>query len=151
MGAFSNLGEFSDNQSLVGSAASDQTIDLAKTTPRIGVGVPIYLCVRVGAAFATCTSYAFALQGDTDSGGSPSGSWGTTYFTRTVLLADLTAGAWIFRIGLPYETVLRHLRVYYTEAGSTENAGTVDAWLDLKPPSDIGNLAQVWVSPVGNP
>jgi len=152
MGAHSNLGVFSDAQALVASAASTYTLNLNRTTPRIGVGVPIYLCVRVGAAFTVCTNYTFALQGDADDGsGDPAGVWGTTFFQRTVVLASLTAGAWIFRIALPYEAIIRHIRLYYTETGSTEATGTVDAWLDLMPQSDIGQKAQVWASPVGNP
>ena len=148
MGAFSNLGEFSDAQALVASAASTNTIDLATTRQQIGVGVPIYICIRVAAAFTDATSYAFQLENDS-----------TVAFTSAVVfplraaivIASLTAGTWVYRGTIPYECSERHIRLYYTEAGSTETAGTIDAWLDTKPPSDIGANAQVWASPVGNP
>lgn len=150
MGAHSNLGVFSNAQALVATAASTNTIDLAKTTPQIGVGKEIYLVVRVGTAFTTCTNYAFALEGDVDDGdGDPSGSWATTYFSKTVVLAKLIAGAFVFRMAIPYEVNIRHLRVKYTETGSTEATGTVDAYLEDRPASDHG--VQVVVSPVGQP
>lgn len=148
--SFSNLGVFSDNQSLVASAASTNSVDLATTRQQIGAGVPVYICIRVGTAFAAATSYQFDLQNADDvnfSGGDL-----VTYPLRgAIAIASLSAGAWVYRGPIPYECSKRHIQLYYTEAGSTENAGTVDAWLSLKPPTDYGANAQVWVSPVGNP
>jgi hypothetical protein len=146
--SFSNLGVFSDNQSLVASAASTNTIDMATTRQQIGAGVPIYICIRVGAAFTVATSYAFDLQTDSTAA---FGSAATFPLRAAIAIASLTAGAWVYRAPFPYEATERHVRLYYTEAGSTESTGTVDAWLSLKPPTDYGANAQVWVSPVGNP
>jgi hypothetical protein len=148
MGAFSNLGEFSDAQALVASAASTNTIDLATTRQQIGVGVPIYICIRVGTAFTTSTSYAFQLEMDSTVA---FGSAAVFPLRNTIAIASLTAGAWVYRNAIPYECTERHIRLYYTETGSAESTGTIDAWLDLSPRSDFGANAQVWSSPVGDP
>ena len=150
MGAFSNLGEFSDNQELVASVKSTNSIDLATTRQQLGVGVPIYICIRVGAAFTVATSYAFKLQNadDVAFGG---GDLVEFPLRSAIVIASLTAGTWVYRATIPYECSKRHIQLYYTEVGTTESTGTIDAWLDLNPPSDIGSNAQVWSSPVGDP
>lgn len=148
MGAHSNLGVFSDAELLVATTDSESNIDLATTRQQIGVGVPIYLCIRVAAAFTTCTSYAFALENDGDSA---FGSAVVFPLRAAIAVASLTAGAWLYRGTIPYEVTERYIQLVYTEVGSTEETGSIDAYLDLNPPSDIGANAQVWVSPVGNP
>ncbi len=148
MGAFSNLGEFSKGQLLVATTDSDNNVDLATTRQQIGVGVPIYLCIRVAITFNAATSYAFALENDGDSA---FGSAVVFPLRAAILKADLTAGDWVYRGTIPYEVTERYIQLVYTESGSTEDEGAIDAWLDLRPPSDIGANAQVWVSPVGNP
>jgi len=146
----SNLGVFSDNQSLVASVKSTNSIDLATARQQIGAGVPIYICIRVGTAFAAATSYAFKLQNADDVAFS-GGDLVEFPLRNAIAIASVSLGAWVYRGPIPYECSKRHVQLYYTEVGTTENAGTVDAWLSLKPPTDYGANAQVWVSPVGNP
>lgn len=156
MGAFSNLGNLSDAQAITAAAASTNYIDLATTRQQIGAGVPIYLCIMTNTAPTdNGDSISIELQNDGDNAfGSPRywmvlcGAAGAELTVTDARLA--TAGAWIYRGALPYECSERYLRLYYNNTTSNGTI-TLDAWLDLKPPTDIGANAQVWVSPVGNP
>ena len=146
--SMSNLGVFSDAQALVATADSTNYIDMATTFPGIGAGVPIYLAIRVGAAFTVATSYSFDLEND-DNG---SFSSAVVFPLRgAIAIASLTAGAWVYRATLPYEITERYVQLVYTEIGSTESTGTLDAYLSLKPPTDYDANSQVWSSNVGNP
>jgi len=149
MGAETNLGVFSESQVINSTEASTKDIDLAMTRHQIGVGVPIYICVRVAIAFTGATSVAIAMENDTDSS---YGSAVTFPLRAAIELADglSTLGYWIYRGTLPYELTETYLQLKYTLVGS-ETVGAVDAWLSLLPPSDIGANAQVWASNVGNP
>jgi hypothetical protein len=157
MGAHTNLGNLSDAQAITEAAASTNTIDLATTRQQIGVGVPIYLCIRTNTA-PTQAADTLSIEVQTDTT--------VAFSTPTVVFMPLvatggaeiaasdarlaTAGAWIYRAPLPYELTERHMRLYYNNTISTGTI-TLDAWLDLLPQSDFGANAQVWTSPVGNP
>lgn len=149
MGAQSNLGVFSSGQLLVASAESEYYVDVGYARHQLGVGVPIYICIRVAIAFNNATSYAFELQ--TDSNANFTTNNIAFPLRPAILIATLVAGYWVYRSPIPYEATQQYMQLYYTEAGSTEDEGAVDAWLSLRPPSDIGANAQTWVSPVGNP
>ena len=144
----SNLGVFSDNESLVATTDSENSVDLATAFPGTGAGVPVYLAIRVGAAFTVATSYAFALENDSDSA---FGSAVVFPIRAAILIANLAAGQWVYRGTLPYEITERYVQLVYTEVGSTETTGTIDAFLSLKPVTDYDANSQVWKSPVGNP
>lgn len=157
MGAFSNLGEFSDAQAITAAAASTNIIDMATTRQQVGVGVPIYLCVRTNTAPTDAgDSLSIELQNDSVSNFASPRVWmvlcGAAGAELTVTDARLaTAGAWIYRGVLPYECSERYTRLYYNNTTSNGTL-TLDAWLSVQPPqSDIGQNAQIWVSPVGNP
>lgn len=158
MGAFPNIGEFSDAQQISAAGASTNYIDLAMTRQQIGVGVPIYICIRTNTApTQSADTLSIELQNDavnTFNGAGLliwmllSGAAGAELAGTVARLA--TAGAWIYRGVLPYECSLRYLRLYYNNTTSN-GTFTIDAWLALSVQSDIGKNAQVWVSPVGNP
>lgn len=156
MGAHTNLGVFSDAQGITAAAASTDYLDLATTRQQIGVGVPIYLCIRTNIAPTDPgDTISIELQNDGDSAFGTPTYWmvlcGAAGAELTVTDARLaTAGAWIYRGPLPYECSERYLRLYYNNTTSNGTI-TLDAWLDLLPQSDFGANAQVWVSPVGNP
>jgi hypothetical protein len=158
MGAHTNLGNLSDAQEITADdTASTNTIDLATTRQQIGVGVPIYLCIRTNTAPTdTADTLSIELQMDSAVGfSSPTVVFMPLVGANGVEIAGtdarlLTAGAWIFRGSIPYECSERHIRLMYRNTTSN-GTFTIDAWLDLLPWSDFGANAQVWVSPVGNP
>jgi len=145
----SNLGVFSDAQSLGASAASTANIDMALVTQRVGVGKPVYLCIRIATAdVATATSIAFQLENDGDSA---FGSAVAFPLRAAIGYASLTLGTWVYRGTIPYEVTERYCRLYYTTGGSSATAGAVDAWLQSDPPPSDLSSSQVFESPVGNP
>ena len=156
--SLSNLGQFSDAQAITEDAASDYYIDLATTRQQIGVGVPIYLCIKTNTA-PTQSGDTISIDLQNDSGTTFNSSslrhWLVLCGAEGAELAVTdsrldAAGDWIYRGTLPYECNLRYVRLYYENTTSTGTI-TIDAFLSLLPPSDIGASAQVWVSPVGNP
>lgn len=167
MGAHEVLGKFSSSQEITADdTASTNTIDLAQTTPKIGVGQHApYLCIRVAvvpdaAAIAGPDSLSIELQSDADDGaGDPVGTWTHVVMMplvgvngAEVALPDarlLTAGAWIFRGQLPYDIKNRHIRLMYRNTTS-DGTQTIDAWLEDVPASDFRG-SQVINSNVGQP
>jgi len=155
MGAHSTVGVFSDSQALTESAASTNTIDMAVTNPQFGVGHPIHLCIRTEvAAGGTTPTFIIALQVADDvnfAGADLKTLWAICDVDGSPLAGTdarfATAGKWILRQPLPYEVAQRHMRLYYTLAGTSPTL-TVGAWLEDIPQSD---RVQVAISPVGNP
>ena len=71
MGAHENLGVLCDAQAISADAtASENTIDLAQTTPKLGVGQHApYLCIRTAVAPTDAAdTLAIELQSDADDG-----------------------------------------------------------------------------------
>lgn len=163
MGAHSNLGVFSDVQSISSdNTASTDTIDLAQTVPKIGVGQHSpYLCIRTAVApTQSGDTLAIELQSDADDGaGAPAGSWDIQVFSPLVGAdgAEIaatdprlaTAGAWIYRGQLPYDLFQRHIRLMYRQSTSS-GIFKIDAWLEDGPASDFRG-SQVIKSNVGQP
>lgn len=157
MGAFPNIGNFSDAQAISAAAASTDYVDLAVARSGIGVGTPVFLCIRTAVAptQAADTLSIEVQQDDNTSFTSPQtvfmplvGAAGAEVLASDARLA--TAGKWIWRAPLPYEIVERYLRLYYNNT-TTVGVFTLDAWLDLGPQTDLGANAQVWKSNVGQP
>lgn len=157
MGAFPNIGNFSDAQAISAAAASTDYVDLAVARSGIGVGTPVFLCIRTAVAptQATDTLSIEVQQDDNTSFTTPQtvfmplvGAVGAEVLASDARLA--TAGKWIWRAPLPYEIVERYLRLYYNNT-VTVGVFTLDAWLDLGPQTDLGVNAQVWKSNIGNP
>lgn len=155
MGAHSTIGVLSDTQELTESAASSNTIDMAVTNPQFGVGHPIFLCIRTEvAAGGTTPTFIIALQIADDTvftGADVKTLWAICDVDGTALAGTdarfATAGKWILRQPLPYEVAQRHIRLYYTLAGTSPTL-TIGAWLEDMPQSD---RVQVAISPVTNP
>lgn len=115
---------FSDGQAVTDTAASTNVLDLGG-----GEFNPLYLVVKTGTAFATCTSVTAALQTSDDS----TFSSATTLLTLpTWAVASLTANTLLAKIRLPLG-LKKYVRLYYTVAGSDATAGTLDAFLTDNP------------------
>ena len=159
MGAFSNLGEFSDSEVIAAAGYSENFIDFAKVIPQIGVGKRLMLCIRTdvaptdGADTLGIECRVSATNDGTDLNGTPK-----TVFSPLAGLADIevvetdarlaTAGAWIYRGPLPYGVDLRYGQLYYNNTTSNGQF-QISAWLEDRAPSDMDK--QVTVSPVGQP
>ena len=108
---------YSEDQDITATAASTNALDHVKA------GFPYkdaMLYVKVGTTFTNLTSLAIAFQDSADN------STFATLFSKTVLAADLTAGAKVLQIPLP-AGVRRYTRMYYTVTGSAPDAGDVYA------------------------
>lgn len=159
MGAHSNLGVFSDAQSITAAARSSNFIDLGAVKSQIGVGTPIFLCVRTNTAPTAATDTlsielrCSATNDGTDLNGTEKvvmmplvGAAGAEVLASDARLA--AAGKFIFRGSLPYELDQRYVQLYFNNTVSA-GAFVVDAWLSEAPPSD--HNVQVVESNVGNP
>ena len=164
MGAFENLGVLCDAQEIsADDTASTNTIDLAQTKPKIGVGQHSpFLCIRTAVAptAASNDTLSIELQTDADNGaGAPAGTWTNVAFMPLVGVngAEVnqsdarlaTAGAWIIRIPLPYDLSNPHIRLMFRNTTSV-GVFTIDAWLEDCPSSDFRG-SQVLKSDVGQP
>ncbi len=166
MGAYDVVGQFTvdGGQSIsADDTASTNTIDLAQTVPKIGVGQHApYLCIRTNTAPTAVSgdTLAIELQSDADDGnGAPVGSWDVQVFSPLVGAngaeidqADsrlATAGAWIWQAQLPYGLIQRHIRLMFRNTTSV-GVFKIDAWLSDGPASDFRG-SQVIKSNVGQP
>jgi hypothetical protein len=105
---------FSDKQAITASAASTNIIDTGQSGNDLGFGTPIPMLIQVTQAFNLLTSLTVALQSsDSSAFSSPD-----TVVSTTVPLAGLTLGARIAVNNVPYGTLKRYLRLYYTVTGS---------------------------------
>jgi len=163
MGAHSNLGVYSDYQTISADAASTSTVDHScpVNLNQYGVSGNLWLCIRTAlaptAASADTLSIDFQMDAD-DGAGDPAGTWYSLFMPLTLaegaeVVQDdtrlATAGAWIWRAPLPMEMIERHTRLYYENTTSV-GTFTIDAWLNDGPPSSDMDK-QVFVSNVSNP
>lgn len=123
----------SDDQALVATADSTNTIDLGAGIDHLNSAIVLnagesmrhqFLNVLVTTSFAAATSYQFALQDSADD----SSFAATEIITPAIVIATLIAGYVVLRTPIP-SNIRRYIKMVYTEAGSTENAGTVSAWI----------------------
>ena len=137
-----------------GSTASSNIVDTGRTgdaIPQIGVGqLPLTLVIRTVVAGGGSGNINFILRKSaTQSGGAINGTIVQILATPVVAQNDArlaTAGAFVIRVGLPYEADLRYLDVLAVLSGSatiTYEARIAEA------PSD--KHTQVIESNVGNP
>ncbi len=160
MGAFSNLGLFSDSQEITADdTPSTSTLDLAQALSLIGAGRSPFLCIRTAVApTEVADTLSIELQSDADDGaGSPAGTWTHVVMMplvgvngAEVIASDsrlALAGAWIYRGRLPHEILERHIRLMYRNTTSN-GTFTISAWLEDEAPSDRNQVA---VSNVGQP
>lgn len=133
MAMFDALFEFSDGQTLRTTSLSDNVLNFGAADLEMGAGEPIWLCVKCGTAFDSAgTTTKISLYRHT----SATVSSGTVIWeTPALTYALFTAGAWIIRMPLPYNVDEdAFIGLYYTVAG-TYTVGTIDAWLQVGPPS----------------
>lgn len=121
-------------QAITATAISTNVIDLRAPngTPAVvddglnAVSGP-YLVVIVNQAFNNLTSLAISLESSAAAGLTSA----TVHYSKTVLLAGLTAGATVVRVPLPPDDYLRYLGVRYTVSGTAPTTGTVYAFLTM--------------------
>jgi len=101
----------------------------------IGVDDTPWLVVVVVQAFNTLTSLQIDLVSDSNSNLATSP---VTHFSKTVLLAGLTAGAQVVRVQLPSDDYKEYLGVKYTVNGTNPTQGSVYAFLTPDPQRNIG-------------
>jgi hypothetical protein len=127
------LFEFSDNQTVTSTAAATNVLDMQAADLEMGAGNPVYLNIRVGTAYSGGTSVTFALVNEVDA--TIDGSSVVVWQSPAIVVANLTAGAWVKRMALPVDFDSdRYIGLYYTVVGSP-SAGTINAWLDHGPQS----------------
>jgi len=95
----------------------------------------LWLVVLVVQAFNTLTSLQIDLVSDSNSNLATSP---VTHFSKTVLLAGLTAGATVVRVQLPSDDYKEYLGLKYTVNGSNPTQGSVLAFLTPVPARNIG-------------
>jgi len=144
MALYDALFEFSDEQDISqaqGSVISTNGIDFQSADLEMGAGEPLYLNVRIGneavaevdgATNGACTLVVSLVHDGTALDTSSI----VTYATRALVETELTAGAWVMRMALPYNVdEERYVGVLYTIGGATSAKGTINAWLDHGPQS----------------
>lgn len=124
---------FSEDQALVATADSTNTIDTGNVTG--GSGGPMWLVAIVTEDFATSTSYEIELE---NSASESSGFAALTVpiTTGAVAIATLVAGYVAIKVPLP-DKILRYLKLVYTEVGTTNTAGEITAFLTQDPDSAL--------------
>ncbi|MBU2098439.1 MAG: hypothetical protein KKD00_06730 [Gammaproteobacteria bacterium] len=167
MGAFDNLGRLCTAQAISATNTwSTNFIDLVSVFSQVGVGNPVYLCVRCPTA-TTDAADTIAIQVQNSATNDLTNLNGTIKNLYTICADALAehamtdvmdgadtfgaAGTWIIRMPLPYECDLRYLQLKFIQ--STSNGiQYFDAWLQATPPdSSRGKGYETLVSNVGNP
>lgn len=126
-------------QAITATANSTNVIDLRAVggLPALadeGIeGTDLYFNVNVTQAFNNLTSLTIALV----SSAAAALTAPTTHYTKTVVLAGLTAGANVIRVQLPSDDYLRYLGVIYTVTGTAPTLGSVQAFLVGTPQRNV--------------
>lgn len=127
-------------QAITATAVSTNVLDSRQSglpaTVDMGVGYPtVWLIVNVVQAFNTLTSLQIDLLSDSNSNMSTSP---VTHFSKTVLLAGLTAGAQVVRVQIPSDSYKEFIAVKYTVNGSNPTLGSVLAFFTTDPQANVG-------------
>lgn len=102
----------------------------------LGVGYPTcWLVICVVQAFNTLTSLKFDLVSDV---ASSLASAPVVHFSKTVLLAGLTAGTEVVRVQIPSDDYKEFLGLIYTVAGANPTLGSLYAYLTMDPQRNVG-------------
>ena len=123
---------FSSQQSITGSTASTNTLDMGATGTPIRSSAPLVsdlggdripFFFQVTEDFTNLTSLTVRVQQDTDS------AFGSAedVYSETFTLAELKAGVKSGVRTIPYNTTKRYMRVQYDVSGSSPSAGAVSA------------------------
>lgn len=134
---FSNNAVFSVHQSITGSAASDNTIDLgvagtvygadSPLDRDLGPGTPIPLLVQVVEDFVGPTSINVQVQVSDNESFTPS----NTVLSQIIPLVDLIAGKQVNFQYVPHGVDKRYLRINYDVVGSSATAGAFTAGITM--------------------
>ncbi len=133
MSMLDRLWTFCEEFAVTGTGDTDgtDTIDIGRTTPKIGGGTPLWANAVVHTGF-TGTSASCTLLAKLETGAA--NTIGTTVVTgNAVLRANCTAGKVLLSIPLPSEDLLRHVGMVFTVGHSAIATGTVDAWIGTSP------------------
>ncbi len=139
--------EFSDDQDIAratGTSGSTNIFNFTQSDLEMGAGEPLWLNVKVGteaiAATSGSTAGACTLIVDliNDAATTVDSSSIVSFRSKTFTEAELTKGAWLIRIPLPYNIdENKYMGVLYTIGGDTAADGKVDAWVDHGPQSSF--------------
>ncbi len=144
--------ELSDDQDLsqtTGTYAATNTFNFSDTTQELsglemGAGQPMWFNVKVGTeaiagtAGTTAGSVTLVVSLVNESDTTIDSSSETMYTSRAFTEDEMTAGAWLVRIPLPYDIDKQaYMGALYTIGGETSAEGTVDAWIDNGPSSSF--------------
>jgi hypothetical protein len=97
-------------------------------------GGECWLIVQVIQAFNNLTSLTITLESDS---ATSLASAPVVHFSKTILLAALTAGATPVRIQLPSDDYKRYLGLRYTVTGAAPTTGTISAFMTFDPQRSI--------------
>lgn len=123
--------QFSSDQALTATAASDNSIDLGANRP-VGQGEPMWAVIVCKVApGGTTPTIAPSIEVDDNSG---FGSARTILTGATLAAADFPLGT-IYSMPWPRALEERYARLKYT-LGGTDPTVTVDAFLTNQPPSN---------------
>lgn len=89
-------------------------------------GTDLYLVVKVIQAFNNLTSLTITLESDSTANLATAP---VVHYSKTILLAALTAGAEVVRVQMPSDDYKRFVGVRYTVTGTAPAAGTVLAFM----------------------
>lgn len=89
-------------------------------------GTDLYLVVKVIQAFNNLTSLTITLESDSTANLATAP---VVHYSKTVLLAGLTANTELIRVQIPSDDYKRYLGMRYTVTGTAPAAGTILAFL----------------------
>ena len=119
------LSTFSEQQAVTSAAASTNHLDLGEQHEHPGEGRPKYILASVGnTGFTGGSALRITLQDSDDDS-----TYDALLTYKDVPVADLTAGARVFKIALPAMGVRRYIRLYYESSDTDFTAGTINAAL----------------------
>ena len=117
---------FANNMDLTADAYATNEINFGIADPNQGAGTSLWVHITVGTAFATIVSVIFSLRF-----GAATDPTVPEMTSRSIILAELTAGARIWDAPLP-KTFARYCRLY-SDVSTDATAGTINAWIDMTP------------------
>jgi hypothetical protein len=120
-------------QAITGDAASTKSIDLGANGKHHFSGkAPVYLNIRVNAAFNTLDSLEIAFESDSASDFTTSSTKKQVVISN-IARANLTAGKAIVSYIIPDQLWQRYVRLYFNVVGSNPSTGSLWAWLSNEP------------------
>lgn len=117
---------FANNMAVTADAYATDEVNFGIADPNQGAGTPLWVHITVGTAFLTIVSVIFSLRF-----GAATDPTVPEMTSRSILLAELTAGARIWDAALP-KTFARFCRLY-SDVSTDATAGTINAWIDMTP------------------